>query len=233
MSFLLTLYHWVTGIVRVLTNALALPVWAAIWAGVKAVFTEDTLWSSAKTAFSETLTWSTSEPLGIVLALVFAGFGVVHAIRIGLAGSYNGAGFLAFLVENTWALPNTVVASIFSTLTLGISIHPDSRGSGRLLLSNGIIGPYATTLGSVTAGTIVPTHEFTHVIQSWLIGPFYFPIFIANYIVNIVPWWLILKKIFNIYPNSPIQNLGHYFTRGVYPFTIFELIAYAIEGSPP
>ena len=45
-------------------------------------------------------------------------------------------------------------------------------------------------------------------------------------------WWP-LKLLFNIYPNAPINSFATYFTHGVYPFTLFELIAYAVEGEPP
>jgi hypothetical protein len=124
------------------------------------------------------------------------------------------------------------VGSVWATITVGISSDSRSKGSGSLYLQNGVFGSYDTTLGNVTAGVTVPTHEFVHVIQARIFGPFFYPIFIANYIVNLVPYWWPIKLLFNIYPNAPIDSVGAYFTRGVYPFTIFELIAYAVEGSP-
>jgi hypothetical protein len=76
---------------------------------------------------------------------------------------------------------------------------------------------------------LVPAHELVHVIQARITGPFFYPF----YVVNLVPYWLALKALFHIYPTKKIDSVGHYFTHGVYPFTVFEAIAYAVEGSPP
>jgi len=96
-----------------------------------------------------------------------------------------------------------------------------------------VFSGYDTTLGNVTAGNIVPSHEVTHAWQARLFGPFFYPIYAANYAFNtFAPWWLIAKAL-GAYPKRPIDSFGRTISRGVYPFTIFEIWAYAIEGSPP
>jgi hypothetical protein len=50
------------------------------------------------------------------------------------------------------------------------------------------------------------------VIQSWLFGPFFYPIFAVNYLINLTPYWWLLKLVFNIYPNAPIDNFWRYST---------------------
>ncbi len=228
-------YDIFVGIVRVGTNVLAVPVWAGILYGAMSLFSADSLWTAASNGFSAGLEWAFHTPLGGIITGLFGIFGLIHAIRLAIGKSQYGIlGFLALLIDNTWSLPNTVLGSVFATITLGISVDTSaSEGSGRLILSSGLVSSYDTTFGSVTAGKQVLKHEFQHVIQAWLFGPFFYPIFGANYLINLLPFWWLLKLAFNIYPNAPIENFWHYFSRGVYPFTLFELWAYAVEGSPP
>lgn len=93
-----------------------------------------------------------------------------------------------------------------------------SSGTGQRYLQGGVFGNYDTTLGNVTTGAIVPAHEVTHSWRARLFGPFFYPIYAANYAFNtFVPWWLIAKAL-GAYPNRPIDSFGRYFSRGVYPF---------------
>lgn len=226
--------HVLCVIVRTATNMLAVSVWWGIGLAVYKLFDGGNIFSAFGDGFVDGFTWSFTTTAGWVVAAAFGVLGLIHGIRMAVGETYWGVGFLGFILDNTWSLPNSVVGSLFATVTLGIGIDKsDSKGTGRLVLKNGVFSGYATTLGSVTAGTSVPKHEMVHVVQAWLTGPFFYPIFIANYVVNLVPYWWLIKCIFNAYPNAPIENFGHYFTRGVYPFTIFEAIAYGVEGSPP
>lgn len=207
-------YDIIVGAVRVGTNLLAAAVWWGILSGVIALFTAANMWEGASQGFLTALKWSFTDPVGIIVTVVFAVLGIIHAVRLAVAESQYGIlGFFGFLLDNTWALPNTVLGSIFATVTLGISVDKSaSRGSGRLILSSGLHPDYDTTFGSVTAGTIVKRHELQHVIQSWLFGPFFYPIFAVNYLINLTPYWWLLKLVFNIYPNAPIDNFWRYST---------------------
>lgn len=162
--------------------------------------------------------------------------GAIHGWRMAIAHSYDwstAAGWVEFVVDNTWALPNSVVASIWAALNIwNRSEQSTSEGVGQLGLHSSWAGSYATTFGNVTAGTRVPRHERTHALQSRIFGPLLYPTWIAHYIINaVLPYWLIYHNA--RYPNSPITNFGQYFSRGVYPHTWAEEWAYSVEGDPP
>jgi hypothetical protein len=230
-----TFYNVITGIIRAATNILAPAIFAALIVGIIAVATGGTFGVAAGAAFLSVLQWQFTNPIGLIVTSALAATGIAHAIRLGQGSSYfSGMGFLAFLLDNTWALPNSIVGSLFALLTAGIPVNrASSRGSGTLYLQHGIARNYDTTFGNVTAGGIVPVHERTHAWQARLFGPLFYPIYLAFYAINtLLPWWLIPKAA-GVYPRSPITNFGQYFSRGVYPFTPFEIWAYAIEGSPP
>jgi hypothetical protein len=74
-------------------------------------------------------------------------------------------------------------------------------------------------------GIRVVSHESMHVWLARLFGPFLYPILIVNYVFNtVIPWgWLFTSP----GPADP----GKYFVCGVYPYTLFELWAYAVKGS--
>jgi fumarate reductase subunit D len=230
-----TIYQWALVVLGTATNAFAIPVWAAVVGIGIGLFTDKALFDAIGDSFAAALTWSFTTALGVLLVLAFAIFGLIHALRLKAGRAYEGwPAFAFFLVDHTWGLPNTIVGSLFAVVTLGLEIdEPGSKGTGRLLLEKGLFGNYDTTFGNVTAGKLVPAHELVHVIQARITGPFFYPFYIANYLVHLVPYWLALKALFKIYPGKKIDSVGHYFTHGVYPFTIFEAIAYAVEGSPP
>lgn len=230
-----TFYKVIIVLLRAATNLLAVPVWSGVCIGLARLFQGDGLIAGFGAGWERGWQWSYHTPLGWICAGIFGVFGIVHGCRAASAGSYlGGLGFVGLLLDHTWSLPNTVLASIFATITAGISVDKTrSHGTGRLVLSNGVFSGYDTTIGSVIAGTIVPRHESVHVVQAWICGPFFYPIYIANYIINLIPYWWLIKIVFHAYPDAPIKKFGHYFSRGVYPFTIFEAMAYAVEGSPP
>ena len=233
---MIVVYQVLLALIRVATNLLAVPVWGGIILAVVSLFTADTIREAFGSAFSSSLDWSFTTVPGLIVTAIFGVMGVIHAVRMYQAETYvSGLGFLGFLLDNSWGLPNTVIGSLFATITVGMKIdNTMSKGSSRLVTSNGIFGKhYATTFGNVTTGTLVPRHEMVHVYQARLLGPLFYPIYVANYVLNLLPYWWGLKLLFNIYPNAPINSVAAYFTRGVYPFTLFELIAYAVEGEPP
>jgi hypothetical protein len=233
-SVLESIYQWALVVLRVATNAIAIPIWAAVVGIGIGLFTDEKLFDAIGDSFASTLDWSFTTVPGVIVTVVFAVLGLIHALRLKAAGAYDGVpAFFFFLLDHTWSLPNTIIGSLFALITIGLEIdEPGSKGTGRLLLKSGLFGNYDTTLGNVTAGKIVPTHELVHVIQARLTGPFFYPVYLANYVVNLIPYWLVFR-LFDIYPGKKIDSVGHYFTHGVYPFTVFEAIAYGVEGSPP
>jgi len=233
---MIVVYQVLLALVRVVTNLLAVPVWGGIILAVVSLFTADTIREAFGSAFTSSLDWSFTTVPGLIVTGIFGVMGVIHAVRMYQAETYvSGLGFLGFLLDNSWGLPNTVLGSVFASISVGMEIdNTMSKGSSRLVTKKGIFGKnYATTFGNVTTGTQVPTHEMIHVFQARLLGPLFYPIFAANYVLNLLPYWWGLKLLFNIYPNAPINSFATYFTHGVYPFTLFELIAYAVEGEPP
>jgi RHS repeat-associated protein len=214
-----------------------------------------TLWEWTKSAASWTWNWvlapairtATNTLAGAVvggLPGAIAGFatGAFHGWSMASAHSYawdSASGWAAFLVDNTWALPNSVVGSLFATANV-IGGNPidrnNSRGSNALMFENEWFSGYATTLGNVMVGTKgLPTdvlrHEQSHVLQSRIFGPVFYPSMIAHYAINtILPYWLFYHS--KQYPNRPITSFGQYFTRGVYPHTWAEEWGYSIGGYP-
>ena len=167
--------------------------------------------------------------IGIILTILLAGLGLFHGYRMAQAESYLGLkGFLAFLWDHLWSLPNTIWGSIFAAITFKIPIDKSlSTGTGRLVLTHGIFRDFDTTIGNVTAGNSVDMHENVHVLQARIFGPLLYPIWILNYIINtLLPWWLIVQRPFP-------ASFGKYFVCGVYPYTLFELWAYRVQGTKP
>jgi hypothetical protein len=190
--------------------------------------------AGAAAGLASGLKWQLTNAVGLSVTGSLGALGFVHGLRLAQAKSYHSAqGFVAFLLDNTWSVHNSLVGSVFATAMLGNPIaKKQSAGSGELYLQNGIVDNYDTTFGNVTAGTIVSSHEATHAWQGRLFGPAFYPLYAGFYALNTVaPWWL-LPKALGAWSDKPITSFGQYFSRGVYPFVPFETWAYAVEGSP-
>jgi hypothetical protein len=231
------LYQIFTTLVCTATNTLAVPVWAAIFFAFLFGFFGDFFGAGFFVrfllglilGFAAVLEWAFRNVFGIITTILFAGLGLFHGYRMAQAESYFGVkGFLALLWDHLWSLPNTVLGSIFAAITFKIPIDKSlSAGTGRLVLTNGVFRDFDTTIGNVTAGNSVDVHENVHVVQARIFGPFLYLLWILNYIINtILPWWLIIQK-----PRP--ANFGKYFVCGVYPYTLFELWAYRVQGTKP
>jgi hypothetical protein len=221
-------YQIITTVVRTATNTLTAAVWFGILSALAGLVAGG-LWDGFVNGFRAGFSWAFTTTFGIIVMLLFAVLGLIHGIRMAQAESYFGAGgFIAFLWDHLWSLPNTILGSIFALVTIGIGIDKSlSKGSGRLILVNGVFSDFDTTIGNVTAGNSVDVHEGLHVWQARIFGPFLYPIWVANYVINtLLPWWLIIQK-----PRP--ADLGKYFVCGVYPYTLFELWAYAVQGTKP
>ena len=231
------LYQIFTTVVRTATNTLAVPLWSGILFGIYfAIFGEffDASFVirfliGLVFVFLAVFNWAFHTVFGIIVTLLFAVLGLIHGIRMAQAESYFGIkGFLAFLWDHLWSLPNTVLGSIFAAITFKIGIDKSlSAGTGRLILVHGVFPGFDTTIGNVTAGNSVDVHEGVHVLQARIFGLFLYPLWIVNYVINtILPWWLIIQK-----PRP--ASFGKYFVCGVYPYTLFELWAYRVQGTRP
>jgi RHS repeat-associated protein len=179
---------------------------------------------------------------GVVGGVVGGATGAVHGWAMADAHSYDWSsisGWASFLADNTWALPNSAIGSLFATANV-IGGNPidraNSRDSNALMFEGGWFSGYATTLGNVIVGTKGATpdllgHEQAHVLQARLFGPLFYPSMIAHYAINtLIPYWWLYHN--QQYPNAPITSFGEYFSRGVYPHTWAEEWGYSIGGSP-
>ncbi len=177
-------------------------------------------------------------PVGLLAGAV-AGLvpGVVFGGAVAATGVYpRGArGFLLFVVDHTWSLPNTALGGVYLALHLAVGHTldgPGSRHACRVSVVEGVWARYATTLGTVCAGSSprVQRHEDTHILQARLLGPLYLPLVAANYaLFTVAPvWWL-----WHDHAGAPIDRVRRYFEVGVYPHVWHEAHAYRVQGRPP
>ncbi|MDG4800484.1 glycine zipper family protein [Micromonospora sp. WMMD980] len=172
--------------------------------------------------------------VGAVVGLLVGGpFGWATAS----AGTYgaDAKGIFLFVVDHTWSLLNTFTGALYLALHLVFGHQLDrvvSAGSGRVNVVEGVSPRYATTIGTVCAGSSPGSqrHEDVHVFQARLLGPLYLPLVALNYaLFTIAPVWLLWHD----HTNAPINRCTRYFEIGVYPHVWNEAIAYRIQGTPP
>ncbi|MFC4020003.1 glycine zipper family protein [Micromonospora sp. GCM10011542] len=177
-------------------------------------------------------------PIGLLIgAVVGLLVGAIFGWAVASAGVYaaDARGIALFVVDHTWSLLNTLVGAIYLAVHLlfGHTLdRPTSQGSGRVSLVEGVSPRYATTIGTVCAGSSpgIQRHEDVHIFQARLLGPLYIPLVLANYVLfTIAPVWLL----YHDHTNAPINRFTRYFEIGVYPHVWNEAIAYRIQGTPP
>jgi hypothetical protein len=114
---------------------------------------------------------------------------------------------------------------MFAAANVWNEVDDSNSGRGSLTHKTSWFGSYATTIGNVTVGTNVPDHEAVHAWQARLLGPYYIPLVLHSYVVaTVLPYWLLHNRC-----NAGLTN---YFDKGVYPYTLHELVAYRVEGDP-
>jgi hypothetical protein len=185
---------------------------------------------------------------GAVMGLLLAGsigavlFGLVSlaaAIPFGRAvvqGTpyQGGLGAVRCAIDATWSSLNTWAGAIYYAvhrLTGNTHELAKSAGKGSIWLKKGVVPKYATTIGTVKAGSSddIDAHEEIHVFQARLFGPLYIPLVALNYIVaTIIPYWLLFRD----KERYPITGFASYFENGVYPHVWNELWAYRATSSP-
>ncbi len=178
---------------------------------------------------------------GTVGLLVGAGLGLLVGAVFGWAVASaqvyaaDFRGVFLFVVDHTWSLLNTLVGAIYLALHLVFGHSLDratSQHSCRVNVVEGVSTRYATTLGTVCAGSSsgIQRHEDVHIFQARLLGPLYIPLVVANYVLfTIAPVWLL----YHDHAGAPINRFTRYFEIGVYPHVWNEAIAYRIQGTPP
>ncbi|MFC4147469.1 glycine zipper family protein [Micromonospora mangrovi] len=176
--------------------------------------------------------------LGLLIgAVVGVLVGAAFGWAVASAGTYaaDAKGIFLFVVDHTWSLLNTVAGAIYLIGHLIVGHQLDraaSAGSGRVNVVEGVSPRYATTIGTVCAGSSpgIQRHEDVHVFQARLLGPLYLPLVALNYaLFTIAPVWLLWHD----HTNAPINRFTRYFEIGVYPHVWNEAIAYRIQGTPP
>jgi hypothetical protein len=205
--------------------------------------------------------------LGGVPATIIGGavgliVGLGYGITLARVGSYDATprNIARFVVDHSWSLLNTAVASLFLLVNLLIGNElnvEDSRRSATVVFVRGLIpnrkkivqvltkaGPqqkvvrthFATTVGNVKVGVRpdsgvgLKEHEDVHVFQARLFGPFYLPLVGLGYLVAMVLPYWLL---YHDRVGRPIRSVRDYFMRGVYPHVWHEEWAYKIGGTPP
>ena len=149
-------------------------------------------------------------------------------MQMARAGTYkNWYSWPGFILDNTWSVYNSFLGSFFSVANLWNPVNKKaSQDMGGLYHETSWFGSSSTTIGNVTVGKSVPEHEAIHAWQARLLGPAYVPLVLTGYVVaTILPYWLVWKdcKLGGFWS-------GGYFTKGVYPNTWHEAIAYGHEG---
>jgi hypothetical protein len=184
-------------------------------------------------------------------ALGAALFGLAYGLQAGIFGIYplpRFKGWLEFVVDMTWSLPNTIFGFI-----IGNCIYPFfgnvsknlSKDSGWIVYmppagSSGFGKKVLQTLGTINIGG-AGQHERMHLLQARIFGVFYLALFGLNYIITFtiqVLWtftlggllWL-LKVREKPYFRPPSRSAVKGFFGWIYYATFFELWAYA-AGNP-
>lgn len=169
-------------------------------------------------------------PIGSgIVGVLSALFAVPFGRAVTLGKPYTGAlGAWRAFVDATWSAPNTWAGAVFYGIhRLTGNPHDLARSAGRgsIWLTRGVVPRYATTIGTVKAGSNehIDRHEEIHIFQARLLGPLYLPLVVLNYVVaTVVPYWLLFRD----KTRYPITGFASYFEHGVYPHVWNELWAY-------
>lgn len=175
-------------------------------------------------------------PIGAVILGVLSVLFAVPFGRAVLQGRpyAGGTGVWRWIVDATWSSLNTWAGAVYygiHRLTGNTHDLTKTAGKGSIWLTKGVVAKYATTIGTVKAGSSddIDSHEEIHIFQARLFGPFYIPLVVLNYIVaTIIPYWLLFRD----KERYPITGFGSYFENGVYPHVWNELWAYRVSESP-
>jgi hypothetical protein len=175
--------------------------------------------------------------IGALVAGLLSGMFAVSFGRAVVQGRPYDSGALGVwrcIIDATWSSLNTWAGAIYYGIhRLSGNPHELARSAGRgsIWLKRGVSPRYATTIGTVKAGSDddIDEHEEIHVMQARIFGPFYLPLVGLNYVIaTIIPYWLLFydKK------SHPVTGFTSYFEHGVYPHVWNELWAYSVAPKP-
>ena len=173
---------------------------------------------------------------GVVGAVILGVLSLLFAINFGRAVAegrpYTGAlGVWRCFLDATWSSLNTWAGAIYygiHRLTGNTHEVGKSAGKGSIWLTKGVSPAYATTIGTVKAGSNehIDAHEEIHIFQARLFGPLYLPLVGINYVIaTLIPYWLPFRD----KTRYPITGFATYFLHGVYPHVWNELWAYKVS----
>jgi hypothetical protein len=180
--------------------------------------------------------------------LLGLGFGLLYGLMAGLLRAYDlssQAGVGALLVDLTWSLPSTVAGFLFGNvlyICFGNPSRAQSENEGWISYkargASGFGVDVLQTIGTVNLGG-AGNHEKVHLLQARILGPFFVPFVIANYIVTgtiqvlfTLTIGAILKatgKRDTAYLRPPASSAVKGFFGWIYYATLIELWAYATE----
>ncbi|MBA2920487.1 hypothetical protein GON01_02130 [Sphingomonas sp. MAH-20] len=128
-----------------------------------------------------------------IIGVVFAGvFGFVAGLKQVYAMSPRG--IWSFAIDATWSAINTATGLVFMIYCAakGSYVAPteDSQTRGIIHFADAALGGAdATTIGTVMGGKWL-VHETVHVQQARIFGPFYWPTYLASYLLNMLARFL-------------------------------------------
>jgi len=187
--------------------------------------------------------------LGSGWALLFGmGFGLLYGLMAGLLRAYDlssPGGVAGLLIDLTWSLPSTLVGFILGNIVYIFFGNPDralSENEGwiayRARGASGLGVDVLQTIGTVNIGG-AGKHEKVHLLQARILGPFYIPFVVANYLVTgtiqvvfTITLGAILKatgKRDTAYLRPPDTSAVKGFFGWIYYATLIELWAYGTE----
>lgn len=130
---------------------------------------------------------------GLALGLIGAGLGALYGALTGWRGIYalRPLSLLGFVADMSWSLLNTLVGVIFflpycAIAGSGQSPTTDTQDNGAFWFRGAALGGAdATTIGNVVGGNWI-THETVHIWQARIFGPFYWPLYLSSYVLNML-----------------------------------------------
>lgn len=158
----------------------------AIGAGVNAL-----LWFAVVPAIFDI---SDGAKTGMAIACMI--FAAVYGFITGLARVYvmRPRSLWVFVLDVTWSMINTIsgLGFMIYCLVKGTYETPNETTQDRGIIrfsGAALPGAGATTLGNVMGGKWL-VHETVHVQQARIFGPFYWPVYLVNYVMNLIARFL-------------------------------------------
>ncbi|MCR2792317.1 hypothetical protein NQ156_04490 [Microbacterium sp. zg.Y625] len=180
--------------------------------------------------------------------IVVGGIALVLGVMAGILGSYDLArlrGWLLLVIDNSWALPSTLLGAVVGNLVypfFGTPSGVQSAGkewvSYRARGTSGFGADVLQTIGTVNIGG-AGNHERVHLLQARILGPLYLPIVGISYVVMTLlqcVWSLTIGLVLRLagvrdtaWFRAPARSAVSGFWGWIYFATPMELWAYGTE----